>query len=249
MYTYEKKILFSDIDSNSNMSLESILDAMQDCVNINSESIGKGIEYMHRTGRAWFAISWNIEIKRYPKMFENVVVKTWPYSFSSSMGYRNVIITDEAGQDILCADSIWSLVDTKTGLPTKILEEDYTGYELEEKYPMEALGRKIKLPKQKDGETGFVKTGEHIVTKSDLDFNGHMTNGRYIKYADDLVPIGTAINKVRVEYKSQSKFGEVLDIEKYVHEDRWLVRFLGQQSQDVKAVVEVVIDGTHANCS
>jgi hypothetical protein len=67
-----------------------------------------------------------------------------------------------------------------------------------------------------------------------------MTNGRYIKYADDLVPIGTAINKVRVEYKSQSKFGEVLDIEKYVHEDRWLVRFLGQQSQDVKAVVEFV---------
>jgi acyl-ACP thioesterase len=238
MYTYEKKILFSDIDSNSNMSLESILDAMQDCVNINSESIGKGIEYMHKTGRAWFAIGWNIEIKRYPKMFENVVVKTWPYSFSSSMGYRNVIITDSSGADILCADSIWSLVDTKTGLPTKILEEDYTGYDLEEKYPMEPLGRKIKLPKFKDGESGFEKTGEHRVTKSDLDFNGHMTNGRYIKYADDLIPMGVTINRVRVEYKSQSKFGESLDIERYIDGNKWLIRFIGQDLGDLKAVVE-----------
>jgi acyl-ACP thioesterase len=220
------------------MSLESILDAMQDCVNINSESIGKGIEYMHNTGRAWFAISWNIDIKRYPKMFEDVTVKTWPYSFTSSMGYRNVIITDSDGTDILCADSIWSLVDANTGLPTKILEEDYTGYELEEKYPMEALGRKIKLPKPKDGEPGFERVGEHRVTKSDLDFNGHMTNGRYIKYADDVVPIGETINKVRVEYKSQSKYGEILNVEKYIDGDRWLVRFTGQDKGDVKAVVE-----------
>jgi acyl-ACP thioesterase len=242
MYTYEKKILFSDIDSNSNMSLESILDAMQDCVNINSESIGKGIEYMHSTGRAWFAISWNIEIRRYPKMFEDVVVKTWPYSFTSSMGYRNVIITDSQGEDILCADSIWSLVDTKTGLPTKILEDDYTGYELEEKYPMEALGRKIKLPKSKVGEPGFEKVGEHRVTKSDLDFNGHMTNGRYIKYADDLIPMGMTIDKVRVEYKSQSKFDELLNIERYIDGDRWLIRFTGQQTGDVKAVVEFMTE-------
>jgi len=65
MYTYNKKILFSDIDSNSKMTVGGILNAMQDCVNINSESIGRGIDYMMEKGRTWFAISWNIDIKRY----------------------------------------------------------------------------------------------------------------------------------------------------------------------------------------
>ena len=51
MYTYNKKILFSDIDHNSKMTVGGILDAMQDCVNINSESIGRGIDYMMEKGR------------------------------------------------------------------------------------------------------------------------------------------------------------------------------------------------------
>lgn len=51
--------------------LEILMDAMQDCVNINSESVGRGIDMlMHK--RTWFAISWNIEILRIPKMFEEI---------------------------------------------------------------------------------------------------------------------------------------------------------------------------------
>lgn len=243
MYIYNKKILFSDIDSESNMSLDGILNAMQDCVNINSESIGKGIDYMHQTGRAWFAISWNIEVKRYPKMFEDVVVKTWPYDFSAMLGYRNVIITDASGNDIVCADSIWSMVDAHTGLPIKLIEDDYKGYELEEKYPMESLGRKIKLPRVTDGQGVFHIADKHKVTKNDIDFNGHMTNGRYIRYADDLIPVGTHIKRVRVEYKAQSKLGEELTLELFedIDDGRYLIRFVGIDEKDIRAIVEFCI--------
>lgn len=51
MYIYKKKVLYSDTDANSNMSIEGIMDAIQDCININSEAIGKGIAYMHSTKR------------------------------------------------------------------------------------------------------------------------------------------------------------------------------------------------------
>ena len=46
MYTYNKKVLFSDVDATRKMSFGSLMDAMQDCVNINSESVGRGIDYM-----------------------------------------------------------------------------------------------------------------------------------------------------------------------------------------------------------
>ena len=137
MYTYNKKVLFSDVDATRRMSFGSLMDAMQDCVNINSESVGRGIDYMLEHKRTWFAIGWNIEIRRIPKMFEEISVKTWAYEFATSIGYRNVIVTDENGEDIVCADSMWTLMDMETKHPVRIEEEDAKGYEIKPRYPME----------------------------------------------------------------------------------------------------------------
>ena len=232
MYTYNKKILFSDIDCNSKMTVDGIMNSMQDCVNINSESIGRGIDYMMEKKRTWFAISWNIEIRRFPTMFEDVVVKTWPYDFSSTLGFRNVIISDSQGNDIICADSIWSLMDMNTGRPTKITDEDRQGYDLEEKYPMESLGRKISVPKE------LTHIDTITVKKSDIDYNGHMSNGKYIQIANEYVPFDVEINRIRVEYKSQSKYKENIRIEQLIEEGRQVIVFKGEEDNAVKAVVE-----------
>lgn len=232
MYTYNKKILFSDIDSNSKMSVESIINCMQDCVNINSESIGKGIDYMLEKRRTWFAISWNIEIIRYPEMFEDVVVKTWPYDFATTIGYRNIIITDKNGNDIVYADSMWTLMDMNTGRPSKISEEDRLGYDLEERYPMERLGRKIKLP------DNFERMGTVTVRKSDIDYNGHMSNGKYIQIADEYLPFGIQASRIRVEYKNQSKYNENLNIDLSIEDNCYLVRLTGEEDGSVRAIVE-----------
>lgn len=236
MYTYNKKILFSDIDCKSKMTVDGILNAMQDCVNINSESIGRGIDYMMEKKRTWFAISWNIEIRRFPKMFEDVVVKTWPYDFSSSMGMRNVIITDSCGNDIICADSLWTLMDMNTGRPTKIEEEDRLGYDVEEKYPMESLGRKIKLPKEME----VIDTV--TVRKSDIDYNGHMSNGKYIQIADEYMDFDVNISRIRVEYKSQSKYQEKILIKRAIEDGRHVIVMVGEEAGDTKAVVEFTVD-------
>lgn len=255
MYKYEKKILFSDIDAASRMSVGGIMNALQDCVNINSESIGRGIAYMQEKKRAWFAISWNIEIKRYPVMFEDVVVKTWPYDFSSSMGFRNVIITDAKGNDIVCADSIWTLMDMAAGRPTKILEEDRRGYDPEPRYPMEKAARKIKLPDTMcDVETVRVH-------HADIDFNGHMSNARYIQMATEYVQQGLSIRKIRVEYKNQSQYGEHLRIKcakEHIEPEgeaaavpnpsdagapeRYVIAFTGAKDNILKAAVEFLAE-------
>lgn len=233
MYTYSKKILFSDIDQGARMSLAGIMNALQDCVNINSESIGKGIDYLLKTRRTWFAINWYIEINRYPKMFEDVLVKTWPYDFTSSMGYRNVIIEDDSGEVIVAADSIWTLVDLDTGRPIRITEEDSSGYDLEEKYPIENPGRKIKLPKE------FELLDTVTVKKSDIDYNGHMSNGKYIQLADEYIPVESHPGKIRVEYKSQSRCGEALEVYKAIESDKTIIKIQGKEDGSVKAVVEL----------
>lgn len=238
MNTYEKKVLFSDLDANERMTMGSLIDALQDCVNINSESIGKGIEFMMERRRTWFAVGWNIEIKRFPKMFENLTVKTWPYDFTAALGYRNVIVKDESGNDIVCADSIWTLVDMDTGSVCKIEEEDTRGYDLEERYPMEKLGRKLKLPKE------FITVDEVTVKKSDIDYNGHMSNGKYIILANEYIPMDANVNRIRVEYKNQARYWEVLTIEQAEDKENssLFIKIAGKEQGDIKAIVEFRMD-------
>lgn len=240
MYTYEKELLFSDIDYSSRMSIASMIDAMQDVINLNSESIGKGIDYILEHKRAWFTVAWNIEIKRYPKIFEKLTVKTWPYLYAGAFGNRNVVITDENGEDVVFADSIWSMVDVTTGMPTKITQDDIEGYELEERYPMDNLGRKIKIPKE---EEFFTNVGRIKVNKSDLDYNRHMTNAKYIKYAFDYIPVDVEIKRIRVEYKAQCPFEEEIDMMRSFEEEegRYIIKLVDSETRELKAVVEFLV--------
>lgn len=231
MYTYDKKILFSDIDANSKMSFYSLMNSIQDCINVNSESIGRGIDYMLEHGRTWFAVGWNIEIKRMPTIFEEITLKTWPYDFGTTLGYRNVIVTDSKGEDIICADSLWALMDVAEGRPTKITEEDAKGYDLEPAYPMEPMQRKIKIPK----ETTVV--GELEVKKSNIDYNGHMSNGEYVKIAYDYLQGDVNVSRMRVEYKSQAKLGEKISVRAYTEDKTHGYVITGETERDVKAVV------------
>ena len=240
MYTYNKKVLFSDVDATRRMSFGSLMDAMQDCVNINSESVGRGIDYMLTHKRTWFAISWNIEILRIPKMFEEISVKTWAYEFATSIGYRNVIVTDENGEDIVCADSMWTLMDMETKHPVRIEEEDAKGYEIEPRYPMEKCGRKIRLPKE------FEVVDTVVVPKADIDYNGHMSNAKYILLTNEYVEDITCVNRIRVEYKSQARYKEALVIERAIQEieaeagmeTHVIIKMSGKEAGDVKAVVD-----------
>lgn len=236
MYSYNKKVLFSDLDATSTMTLSSMMNAIQDCVNINSESIGKGIDYLMNVGRTWFAIGWNIKINRLPKMFEDIVVKTWPYDFGPSMGYRNVIIEDADGEVIVCADSIWTLVDLESGRPVKITEEDCAGYDLEERYPMEPMSRKIKYPKD------INVIDQVTVKRANVDYNGHMSNGEYIKLACEYLPENVKITGLKVEYKNQARYKELLNVSEYQEENVHGYVITGASSGDIKAVVAISVE-------
>lgn len=234
MYTYKKKVLFSDIDYTSRMSVAALLNAMQDCININSESIGRGIDYMLSKKRSWFAVSWNIYIKRLPGMFDEVLVKTWPYDFKGTLGYRNIVVEDDKGEAIVWADSVWALMDMETGHPVKVSEEDARGYDTEPRYDMPKMERKIKLPV----ETEIIDCV--TVKRSNIDYNGHMSNGEYIKLAADYLKEDFRTSLVKVEYKNQAKLGEKLAIKYYSEEGIQGFSIVDAYNNDVKANIVFV---------
>ena len=109
--------------------------------------LNNGVEHLEELHRVWVLSSWQIVIERYPKLCEEIEIGTWPYYFKNFAGYRNFTMRDQEGKLIAYANSLWSFLDTDTGLPTRVPEDIEQAYVLEEKLDMKYASRKVPMPK------------------------------------------------------------------------------------------------------
>ena len=139
MYSYKSRIRYSELDETGHLRLESLLDYFQDCSTFHSEDIGLGVDYLREQHLVWVLSSWQIVVERYPGLGESVVIGTVPYEIKGFIGFRNFLMTDEKGNRLAYANTLWSLLDTQTGKPAKPLEKMLKGYVLEPKLEMEKV--------------------------------------------------------------------------------------------------------------
>lgn len=204
MYTFQSRIRYSETDKTGHLKLESLLDYFQDCSTFQSEDIGLGLDYCKNHHVVWVMSSWQIVVKRYPLMGERVTIGTLPYEFKGFVGYRNFCMIDEQGEEIACANTIWSMLSTDTGKPTRPDERMLAGYQLEQRLSMEYAPRRIRVPED-------CTLGEPIAIKSHhLDTNQHVNNGQFIRIAMDSLELNSYIIQLRAEYKKQVLLGDTL---------------------------------------
>lgn len=204
MYTYNRKVTYSEIGADGQTDGCQIARYFQDCSTFQSEDLGVGLEYLFEHGKAWLLSAWQIVIERGAHFQEELVTATWPYDFDAMYGYRNYVLKDKNGEALAYANSRWVLVDINKAKPLRLTEEDKEGYVCEERYPMEYAPRKIRLPKEWEEKDSF------FVTKADLDTNHHVNNARYIGMALEYVPEGCFVHQIRVEYKKAAVYKDMV---------------------------------------
>ena len=204
MYSYKSRIRYSELDETGHLRLESLLDYFQDCSIFHSEDIGLGVDYFKEQHLVWVLSSWQIVVERYPKLGETVVVGTAPYEVTGFGGCRNFLMTDEEGNYLAYANTLWSLLDTRTSKPAKPSEKMMEGYKLEPKLDMEYAPRRITIP-------GDGKEGEPVLIRPHhLDTNHHVNNGQFVRIALDSIGRNYRVSQLRTEYKKQVLLGDVL---------------------------------------
>lgn len=232
-YRFESRIRYSEIGENGCLTLPGILDYFQDCCTFHSESIGQGMDTVKKRSRAWVLSSWQVVVNRYPRLGECIVTTTAPYDFRGFLGMRNFTMETCEGERLAYANTIWSNIDTRTGHPEKLTEEDTAGYELSEKLEMEYAPRKIALPKELELQKAF------SIQKHHLDTNHHVNNCQYVRMAADYLPEGFAIHQLRAEYKKQAVLGDVF-YPRVSREDGKVIVVLGDEKNEPYAVVEFI---------
>lgn len=233
MYSYKSRIRYSELDEKGRLRLESLLDYFQDCSTFHSEDIGLGVEFLKERHLVWVMSSWQIVAERFPALGEMVTVGTAPYEFKGFVGFRNFLMTDEEGNRLAVANTIWSLLDTRTGKPVRPSEDMLKGYVLEPKLDMDYAPRRIQIPED------MTKRDAVQIRSHHLDTNHHVNNGQFVRIAIDALLENVQVRQLRAEYKKQVMLGDVLIPYTRKMEDGKYVIVLKDEEENVCCTVEL----------
>ena len=234
MYSFKSQVRFSETDHNGKLKLSSLMDYFQDCSTFHSNSVNLSVEREIASSRAWVVSYWQVEVDRYPMLYENIKTGTFPTGFKGACGDRNFFMEDEEGNIIARAKSIWAYVDTSTGRPVRIPEEEALKYGTDDLFELEDMGRKVKGGENPNLLEPFKVRKEHI------DRNEHVNNCRYIEMAAEYIPKDSEVKKMRVGYMRSAKYGDT--IYPYVsEEDSKIVVELSDENGKPYCIVEFII--------
>lgn len=231
MYTFKSRLRYSEVDTNGLMKLTSIVNYMQDCSNFHSQDIGITVESMKEANKAWYLNSWQIEILKRPKLFEEITIGTLAHGFDAFFGYRNFFIKDKDDNIVVKANSIWVYMDLQTMRPCKIEQDMVDKFGIDDKLDMEYMPRKIKSL----GE--LTKKDTTRVVYEQIDTNGHMNNEHYISIARAQIPHDFDVQRIRVEYKLSAMLGDTITAFVSESDDLYIVE-LRNLYDKVYAIVE-----------
>lgn len=203
MYTFTGRVRYSETDQNGFLSLEGVMDYLQDCSTFQSEDLGIGIAYMQERNVAWLVNYWQIDIYALPRLGDPIVIGTSPYALKGFMGLRNFMIESPEGQRLVEANSVWSFMNMDRMMPERVPEIMEEKYVLAPRFDMEYTPRKIAVPE--DG--GTTREAVHV-TETMLDSNHHVNNVQYVRLAAAYLDPNEKILRLRAEYKNQARLGD-----------------------------------------
>ncbi len=141
---------------------------------------GFGFEDAEKLGQFWVVLRWYIKLQNYPRWRDEIVVETWPRKPEHLFAFRDYRITDVGGKMLGAATSTWMVLDGVSRRPQRLdLVENKMGLTPEDKI-LGTDASKITLP------LSMPVINEIAVKYNDVDFNGHVTNTRYVEWCLDL---------------------------------------------------------------
>jgi acyl-ACP thioesterase len=203
-------IRFSDIDRSDRLTLAAVFNYFQDAAINHAELLGVGRDTMEKTKQVWILSRISVELDRRPKYQEKVTVRSWPRGWEKLFALRDYDIRDASGTPVVRGRSNWLIIDIDKRRP------------LRPQSAMENLPLNEGIDALPSGATGLAsheglqKIRERQAAYSDLDYNGHVNNVRYVQWIQDAIEPGLleAAGRMRLDinYISEIKPGETTEI-------------------------------------
>ncbi|WP_096273919.1 acyl-[acyl-carrier-protein] thioesterase [Paucisalibacillus globulus] len=235
-YKKNYHIDLNDVDFKKELKLSSLFGYFQDVANLAAENLGVGInQLVENYGVAFVLMRIRIDIIRNLEFDEEITIETWPLKPGKLEFERDYIVYDQSGEAIARAVSVWVIMDLKR---RRLKRSEAINLEYPELITEKAIDVDLgKLKASENLETVYHKT----IGYSDIDFNGHLNNSRYVDFIMDCFPLEEHQNyytsSIEVNYLNEALPGDTLILRKDVSqlEDN-LVYVEGIRAEDDKTV-------------
>ncbi|MDR0324153.1 MAG: acyl-ACP thioesterase [Treponema sp.] len=216
-------VRFGAIDRSDKLTLGAMFQFFQEAAISHAENLGVGREEMTRTGQAWILSRMSVLAERRPEYCETITVRSWPKGSEKLFAIRNYDIRDKENIPVVSARSAWLIVDMEKRRPLR-------PQSVIDMIPLNE-GQDIFLPEMQDAESKEQKTQsltslaernnlqkvmERKALYTDIDYNGHVNNVRYIQWIEDALEPHLLENagKIRfdINYLNEILAGESVEI-------------------------------------
>ena len=170
------KISNYECDRNGNLKTISIFHLLQDMADAHAEKLNVGYTFYKQHKLAWVGRAYHIKIFSLPKIFDNVILETWPCGRSALIATRDFFIKDEKENILVAASSQWAMIDTTKMRPIKFDDFNMTYDTLPER-ALDSQFAKIHGVQKVDREKQIQ------IREDDIDSNGHVNNCVYPMWA------------------------------------------------------------------
>ena len=198
IYTEEIKPRISDFDRTGKFSDEAILQLLETAGSHHSDQVNDSIIEGSLHGIAWVMTEWRLEIAQRPMSSDTIRISTWVRGKApAAMIWRDFIVSDAHGSELFRAEATFVLLDISKGRLTRISDELFQSYKPEDQRVFEEAADRLQAPDDAH------KTTSVSLRRSDIDFNGHVHNTRYLDLAREALPEHLAdhqYNRIRISY-------------------------------------------------
>lgn len=208
-YQTDYEIMSFNVDYQNRAHLSALMNYLQDAARLHSIAEKFSVFDLQAKGVTWVISRYHLQVQRYPEMGEIIAVKTWASGKHSFYALREFEISDARQKRILAATSSWMIIDLKDRRPVKInnLFPDELILDkrlIEDDFPVLPVVERLNF------KSNFKAWFE------DLDFNRHVNNVAYSRWAVESLPPEVLFSRrpveIEINYRSEVFYGDTIEV-------------------------------------
>jgi acyl-ACP thioesterase len=221
VFSEKRTVRFGNIDRSNTLTVASTFDFFQEAAISHAEALGVGRDMMTQAGRVWVLSRIGMFMERRPRCGEILTVRSWPRGLHKLFAVRDYDILDAGGASIVRGRSGWLILDMEKRRPLRpetALDSPLPLNEGLDALPAGGADNEVPsgLAARLNAENPAAVKMTRAARYSDIDYNGHMNNARYIQWIQDALDPEIFENarqiRLDINYLAEVKPGEIIDL-------------------------------------